>query len=369
MNDSGGSSIAFFVTHHGFGHAARACSVIEALRVRRPDAGIHIFSTVPEWFFAASVGSDFHYHLQETDVGMLQTSPFHADLRQTIETLNRFLPFDLTMVHGLAKTVVQSGCGLVVCDISPLGIAVAEAAGIPSLLVENFTWDWIYAGYSDRSSEFKPHIDYLEDLFSRVTYHVQTDPVCNARPSDLRVAPVGREFRSPRSATRQRLGLPDSVPVVLLTFGGVRNGSVALSEMAHAEDVFFIVLGPFGRIHQSGNILEIPGDATFFHPDLIQASDAVVGKAGYSTIAEIYYAGVPFGYVPRPLFRESPVLERFIERHMTGLAIQEKRLPDGRWVQSLPQLLNLSAHKPSHPNGSHQIADFMVRSVLPGLTP
>ena len=30
-----------------------------------------------------------------------------------------------------------------------------------------------------------------------------------------------------------------------------------------------------------------------FHPDLVNASDAVIGKAGYNTLAEVFYAGTP----------------------------------------------------------------------------
>lgn len=360
-------NIAFFVTHHGFGHAARACSVMSALRRRHPAAGFHIFSTVPAWFFESSIGKDFRYHLQETDVGLVQTSPFHADLHQTIEKLDRWLPFDRNLVLRLAHQVRQTDCRLVVCDIAPLGIAVADAAGIPSLLVENFTWDWIYAGYSAGSAGFKPHVDYLGALFRAATYHIQTEPVCEHRPADLLAAPVGREVRTPRPATRKKLGISDHAPVVLLTFGGVPEGGTPVSGLASAGDLFFIMPGPFQHAHTSGNTLMLPGNSMFFHPDLIQASDAVVGKAGYSTIAEIYYAGVPFGYIPRPFFRETPVLERFVERHMTGRAIQAHELHDHRWRDRVVDLLRLSADKPSHPNGADQIADFVLRSALDGV--
>ena len=37
---------------------------------------------------------------------------------------------------------------LVVSDAPPLGCAAAAAAGIPSVVITNFTWDWIYEGYA-----------------------------------------------------------------------------------------------------------------------------------------------------------------------------------------------------------------------------
>ena len=39
------------------------------------------------------------------------------------------------------------GAGLVVGDVPPLAFAAAHAAGIPSIAIANFTWDWIYEGY------------------------------------------------------------------------------------------------------------------------------------------------------------------------------------------------------------------------------
>ena len=41
----------------------------------------------------------------------------------------------------------ELGAGLIVGDIPPLAFAVGAAAGIPSIGLGNFTWDWIYADY------------------------------------------------------------------------------------------------------------------------------------------------------------------------------------------------------------------------------
>ena len=64
------SSIAYFVSPHGFGHAARAAAVMSALRRRRPDLELHVFTTVPRWFFDDSLGAvPFSYYPLATDVG------------------------------------------------------------------------------------------------------------------------------------------------------------------------------------------------------------------------------------------------------------------------------------------------------------
>ena len=143
-------SLAVFVTPHGFGHAARACAVIEALSARRPVAA-HVFTTAAEWFFADSLRVPWTYHAVRTDIGLVQRDALDEDPAATARELDRFLPFDAALVDRLAAELRVLGCAAVLCDIAPLGIAVARAAGLPVALVENFTWDWICLLYTSPS--------------------------------------------------------------------------------------------------------------------------------------------------------------------------------------------------------------------------
>ena len=161
-------TIAFFVTPHGFGHASRTCAVMAALRERNSTLGFEIYTTVPEWFFKASI---------------------------------------------------------------------------------------------------------------------QTEPVCEYRQNHLLAAPAGRKFRTDREITRKKLGIPENAHVVMLTFGGVPDRNDVASRLHRQKDVFFIVPGAFQSIRKTANTVMLPHHSEFFHPDLILASDTVVGKAGYSTIA------------------------------------------------------------------------------------
>jgi UDP-N-acetylglucosamine:LPS N-acetylglucosamine transferase len=92
---------------------------------------------------------------------------------------------------------------------------------------------------------------------------------------------------------------------------------------------------------------------------LINASDAVIGKAGYSTLAEVYQAGVPFGYVPRARFRESPALIEYIQKEMSGLPISEAQFADHRWLSSLPDLFSLPRLQRDGVDGAEQAARFI----------
>lgn len=133
--------IAYFITSHGFGHAARAVSVMSALAEKRPQVAFDIFTTVPEWFFSDSLVAPFTLHAILTDIGLVQQNPFQEDLPETLRCLDAMLPFEEALIENLASQLQRTHCRLVLCDIAPLGIAAALKAGIPSVLVENFTWD------------------------------------------------------------------------------------------------------------------------------------------------------------------------------------------------------------------------------------
>jgi UDP-N-acetylglucosamine:LPS N-acetylglucosamine transferase len=90
----------------------------------------------------------------------------------------------------------------------------------------------------------------------------------------------------------------------------------------------------------------------------VNASDAVVGKAGYSTLAEVYYAGVPFGYMSRVMFRESHILAAYITQHMYGLPMAEALLYNGGWRSAVEKLLALPRLTLRDTQGADQVARF-----------
>ncbi|MCL4507154.1 MAG: hypothetical protein M1140_14195, partial [Chloroflexi bacterium] len=199
------TTIAYFITPHGFGHATRASAVMAALQRRDPTVRFEVFTSVPRWLFEQSLDLPFGYHEAAVDIGLAQQNSLHEDIPETVRRLDAFVPFRPALVEALARQVSALGCTKVVCDIAPLGIAVAQAAGLPSVLVENFTWDWIYEGYAEQMPELRPHIETLRGVFASAGRRVQTEPVCAYQRSDLLAAPVRRAPRRTPLEVRQKL--------------------------------------------------------------------------------------------------------------------------------------------------------------------
>ncbi|HEX7593411.1 MAG TPA: glycosyltransferase family protein [Anaerolineae bacterium] len=353
--------IAYFVSPHGFGHAARASAVMAALHEIDPAFHFDIFTRVPRWFFDDSLRGAFTYHPLLTDIGLVQETALREDLAATVAALNRFLPFRPTLVRDCAAQVARLKCELVVCDIAPLGIAVARAAGIPSVLVENFTWDWIYRGYARDEPRLRGAIAYLRGAFRSVDYYIQTEPVCRYGAADLTTAPISRTPRLSRMATREKLEILRAAKAVLITMGGIPGKYDFLRRLNEQRGVHFVIPGNGGSARRESNLVLLPHHSEFYHPDLVNACDAVIGKLGYSTVAEVYHAGIPLGYVSRARFRESPVMARFVRRRMNGVAISEAQFLTGDWLRHLPDLLALLRLHRREQNGAAQAARFIAK--------
>jgi len=184
--------------------------------------------------------------------------------------------------------------------------------------------------------------------------------------------------------------------MVVLTMGGGDDTSLALAPLEEVDGVVFVLCGrtpPVGRAEKerrSGgpqsiasvdhgrecredglgffrrkNIRFLAKTSTFFHPDLVCAADLVVGKVGYSTLAEVYGAGgVPYAYVLRQQFREAPVLAEFVATRMPGGEVKEKALRDGSWLQDLERFFALGTERRPPENGALHAAQLLAE-LLP----
>ncbi len=354
--------VAFFVTSHGFGHAARACAVAEAMRSARSGTTFGFYSEVPPWFFADSLGSDCVHRVCRTDVGLVQDTPFQHDVGKTLDALSDFFPFPEERVTRLADELSAAGCRLVVCDVSALGIEVARACGTPSVLLENFTWDWVYEDFLDQEPRFEPFVDGLREIYGKADHHLQTEPVCLPATGAQLLPPISRACRKSRSDTRIELGVPEDMKLGLLTTGGIRGEMTCLTRLEETDEAWFLVPGGCEEgVARRGNVILLSHRSGFHHPDLVAASDFLVGKAGYGTIAEARASGSSFAYVLRENFRESSFLGDYLCREKLGFEISEEEFHTASWLERIDDLLEASERLDAKESGAGEAAVALNR--------
>lgn len=348
--------IAYFISPHGYGHATRSIAIMQALSRKAQHIKFSIVTSLNEQVFQDN-GINYQYFPIVTDVGLYQHDAFNEDIEKTVNALDNLFPFNQDVLSE--ATAICRHCSYILCDISPLGIAVAEQLNIPSILLENFTWDWIYEPYLAESKELKTYAEQFKAYYARADYHLQLEPVCLSNSSaDQSISPVFRLHRHEPGELFQDLPI-NNRPIILITLGGISTAYQFLQRLAAYPDYFFIIPSA-GRYELTENALLLPVQSNYYHPDLIHNSDLVVCKTGYSTMAEIYHSGVPLAYLGRDKFPESEIIEAFIREYLSGKKLTQAEFASGDWLERLPELLQQPRKPVIDTNGADQIAEFIL---------
>lgn len=346
--------IACFISPHGFGHATRVIAILEALQGLHPDCHAHLFTTVAESLFASL--ADCTYHPEPVDLGLVQGSALSVDIPATCARLRAMLPYSAERLRELAARC--SGCSFILCDIAPLGIAVGQMAKIPSVLVENFTWDWIYEPYGRAYPELRRHAQVLGALFQQADFRIQTEPLCRKTRRDLVCGPIFRRLRTGREEVRARLEVRDR-RLVLITLGGIAQQLPDLELLGRESDLFFVIAGPDQGGECGPNCLLLPRYTALSHPDLIAAADLVVTKPGYSTLAECCQAGARTVLISRGDYPESLPLEDYARSALGAVSITPEQYDKGEWLRLARGLLARPGAAAARENGADRVAAFL----------
>ena len=350
--------IACFISPHGFGHATRVIALLEALQSTK-QVQPQLITTVPETLFKTS-SLNYSYHPVVTDIGLKQRDGFTFDLRATIAALNDFIPFQSDTINNLKQ--ICSSATMVVTDISILGVYTAKLLDLPSVLVENFTWDWIYAHFPDQD-ELLSFIPTFEQLYAQADARIQTEPTCNPLPYSLTCQPIARPLSSNPHVFRQRLSQKEQQKkLVLITTGGVPTGLPFLSRLPQVHNCLFVLTGQKQSRQLEQNVYAIAHDSEFNHQDFIHSADLVICKSGYSTIAECCQSRAAIVCVRRKTFPESTHLETFVLNNLGGVTISHSQFLSGKWLEGLDFLLSRKREIVAT-NGAQQAARFIANML------
>ncbi len=347
----------FYVTGHGFGHAARVQAVVERL-LDRPRWTVELRSSTPRWFHRWLLSDRCTLSHVDLDPGVVQQNVFRHDAAATRRAWAGLLDRADELAAREAAHLRATGCEVVVGDMVPLAFAAARAAELPSIAMGNFTWDWILEHYVDHEPRLAPVIRKIRQLYGmagqylRLPMSHETDVFASQRQLPL----VARRCQEAPEVVRDRLGVGADQVLVLVCFGGVGFGGVNLEQVSRHPHVRCV----WDRDETVPDVMLSVSPRTHY-PDLIRAADVVLTKPGYGIFAECMAQGTPVAYAHRDGFREAPLLERYIRRRWPSAALRPEQLADGSWTE--PTLALAGADCPEVPaDGAEQAARIIQRS-------
>jgi L-arabinokinase len=335
--------IAAYVSGHGFGHATRSGEVLRELLAMR-DVALTVVSSAPEGLFRTALGTGFEYRRVECDVGLAQHDALRIDEPGTLDRWRAFAQGESALVQREAAWLKRRGARLVVGDIPPLAFAAAARAGVASVGLANFSWDWIYRHLARRVPGLEQAAAAAATAYASASLLLRL-PFAGDLTAFPRIEDVPLVARRPQvsgAEVRRRLGL-DRRPLVLLSLGGVAGPAIDSRGLAALDRFQFVV--PKGAASGGGaNLLEIAADhlagARLGFVDLVGAADAVVSKPGYGIVSDCIGAGARLVYTDRGDFPEYPILVGEMTRHLRALHVDQRVLLSGALGPALDQVLS-----------------------------
>jgi L-arabinokinase len=357
-------TVAAYITSHGFGHATRTAEVLKQVRGRWPEALIWVVSTAPARLFAEIGGATLRR--QATDVGLAQRDALAIDETGTVERWRAFTATWADRVRTEAEWLRGVDARVVVGDVPPLAFAAAAAAGIPSVALANFSWDWIYAHLARGLPALREAAEHSAAVYRKATLLLEL-PFAG----DLSVFPrreeiplVARRPQQPRRRARAALGLGER-PAVLVSFGGLGLPGFRGSSLAPLVEYDFLVSEPVSD--PLPHVRELRAETLdargLGYPDVIGAVDVVVTKPGYGIVSDAIAAGTRLVYTERGDFPEYPVMVREMERYLPAVHVSNDDLRAGRLGGALARVLARPFPTPADVSGAEVAARRIVETA------
>ena len=374
------AAIVFYVSGHGFGHASRTIEVINAVLAQRPETRIGVRTSAPRWLFDLTVKGKIAFSTLECDTGVVQIDALTLDEADTIRRAWSFHSDLVTRAASETRVLRELGAGLIVGDIPPLAFAVSAAAGVPSIALGNFTWDWVYADYP-RARLAPSLLPTIRGAYAKGSMALRL-PMCAGFEtfSNVKDIPIiTRHATRTRQEVCKLLRIPADKPLVLMSFGGYGLPGLDTDGLAKFKKYTVVTAAnlPAGRTRKEGPLAVRKGSfvsvneeamykAGVRYEDLVGAADAVVTKPGYGIITECIANDTAVLYTSRGHFPEYDVLVAEMPKHLRSAFIGQEDLFAGKWETPLSKLLaqpKVKNQKKPETNGADVAAEILLKAL------
>jgi L-arabinokinase len=345
--------IAVYVSGHGFGHSTRVGEVLRAVRGLEPDVRLAVVTSAPESLYREAGLEPFAFRPDECDVGLAQHGALAIDYSGTVarwralmQDWERRVAMEADWLRGLRARLVLG-------DVPPLAFAAAARAGVPSVALANFSWDWIFRHLARDEPALEEAAAWSAEAYAqagrllRLPFYGDLKAFRTIEDIPL----VARRPELDREEARARLGL--ARPTVLLSFGGIGLRGFDPQVLA-ALPYLFLTTHAF--TDPPANVREIDGATrerlSLTYPDLVAACDVVITKPGYGIVSDCIAGGTRIVYTERGDFPEYPILVEGMSRLVPCAYVSNGDLESGRVAPAIEDVLRRAVPPPPDLSGA-----------------
>lgn len=349
------------ITPHGYGHAAQALVVLEALCARRPDLELHIATTVPEAFLRSRLAHPFRYHAHATDFGLKMSSALEIDLPASAEAYASQLRLWDSLLEAETRFLDALRPDLLLADVPYLPLAAAQRLGVPAVALCSLNWADIHSHYFHDRPEAEQVRERLLAAYNSTRVFLAPEPHMPMPDLDnLRtIGPLARTGENQREVIDARLGLGPDDRLVLVALGGVQ-GRLPMEQWPRTPGLHWLVREDWRVERPDCHAIE---SLQMSFTDILASCDALLGKIGYGTVAECAVNATPMLYIPRADWPEEPYLGDWLARHGAIACVDQRALMTGDLTARLERVLGCPRPPAPPADGAAAAAELLLQSV------
>lgn len=292
--------ISFYVSDHGYGHATRSIALARALvAVGDGTVSLEIVNHHAAELLRRSLAPLKSVSIvdRRTDVGFVcREDRLAFDTGRTALNVWSWISGWKHFVAEEVERLRNRPPDLVMTDVAPQPLLVAEKLGAPSVVLSNFTWVDQYQDHLRPDLVAPLRGSYA--LAARGHAYAMRTALAGVR-NIVGAGLVTREPRRSREEVRRRLGVGPGERLVHFGLGWSADAAALGAEIDAAgipTGTRVLVSSNLAALVASaglgGRLLAIPEDDTEAH-ESIAACDLVIAKAGYGTVSEAIAGRVP----------------------------------------------------------------------------
>ena len=315
--------IALYISSHGFGHMTRCLSLIENI-LKNTQYNIYIACGKKQNDFAKIYLSKYKsriiYKNLVTDIGLInKVNSLEVDKEKLESKLVEFISSWDDIVNNEVEELKNLNIKYIVCDISPIGCLVGNKLNLPVTFISNFTWieQYEHLGVDENL------INKFRVAYSCINKFIQYN-LCLAKDyiNANKVYNGGfvcREIdRSKVDEIKAKYGKS-----IFITCG--KSASLNSINIKNFSGTIFTTYGIDITTEKECNIVQLPINILDTQ-NYIAASDIVITKAGWGTIAEAIIGHTNLVLIERPSAKEDTFNIEKIKENKLGISIKEQDL-------------------------------------------
>ena len=315
--------IALYISSHGFGHMTRCLSLIENI-LQNTQYNIYIACGKKQNDFARIYLSKYKpriiYKDIVTDLGLVnKDNSLEVDKEKLENKLVEFVSSWDDTVNNEVEELKKLNIKSIGSDISPIGCLVGNKLNIPVTFISNFTWieQYEHLGIDENI------INKFRKAYSYINKFIQYD-LCLAKDyinanEAYNGGFVCREIDKYKvDEIKAKYGKS-----IFITCG--KSASLNCINIKSFSGTIFTTSGIDITTEKECNIVQLPINILDTQ-NYIAASDIVITKAGWGTIAEAIIGHTNLVLIERPSAKEDTFNIEKIKENNLGISIKEKEL-------------------------------------------